>query len=223
MKNITLITSVIDAPNIPLSYTPTRSVFTKEIRFEQLKKTIATIREKIPDNRIILIECSILSEDERQYLTNAVDYFINIYDTDDQPLIQRMFGPSKALGEGTMTIYALQYLLSQNIEYDNFFKISGRYWLNDSFSYQNYDNFMSCIRYGSSAKTNAYTAFYKLSNYESLCWLDHLRNSEKEITMPIHYEGFFLEFIKTLNKNICFLNHLGLSGYISVTGDYIDA
>jgi RecG-like helicase len=87
MKNITLITSVIDTPNIPLSYTPTRSVFTKEIRFEQLKKTISTIREKIPDNRIILIECSLLSEDERQYLTNAVDYFLNIYDTDDQLLI----------------------------------------------------------------------------------------------------------------------------------------
>ena len=71
MKNITLITSVIDTPNIPLSYTPIRSLFTKEIRFEQLKKTIATIREKIPDNQIILIECSLLSEDERQYLTNV--------------------------------------------------------------------------------------------------------------------------------------------------------
>lgn len=38
MKNITLITSVIDTPNIPLSYTNTRSVYTKEVRFEQLKK-----------------------------------------------------------------------------------------------------------------------------------------------------------------------------------------
>ena len=219
MKNITLITSVFDTPNIPLSYITTRSVFTKEIRYEQLKKTIETIREKIPDNRIILVECSILSDDERQYLTNAVDYFLNIYDTNDQQLIQRMFTPSKAMGEGTMTIYALQYLLSQNIEYDNFFKISGRYWLNDSFSYEFYDNSMSCIRYGD--MNDSFTSFYKLSNYDSLSWLDYLRNSEKEFIISIHYEGLFAQFIETLNKNICILNNLGVSGYFSVNGNYM--
>jgi hypothetical protein len=221
MKNITLITSVIDTPNIPLSYTPTRSVFTKEIRFEQLKKTIATIREKIPDNRIILIECSLLSEDERQYLTNAVDYFLNIYDTDDQLLIQRMFTASKAMGEGTMTIYALQYLLSQNIKYDNFFKISGRYWLNDSFSYQIYDNSMSCIRY-IDFDYNVYTCFYKLSNDESFIWLDYLRNSEKEFINCMGYELIFAQFLKSLNRKICIVNNLGVNGYISIDGNYID-
>jgi hypothetical protein len=222
MKNITLITSVIDTPNIPLSYTPTRSVFTKEIRFEQLKKTIATIREKIPDNRIILVECSILSEDERQYLTNAVDYFLNIYDTNDQQLIQRMFTPSKTMGEGTMTIYALQYLLSQNIEYDNFFKISGRYWLNDSFSYEFYDNYMTCIRHINGDSNNVYTCFYKLSYYESLVWLDYLRNSENEFVNCMGYEFIFSQFLKSLNRKICIINNLGVNGYISVDGNYID-
>ena len=62
MKNITLITSIIDTPNLPLSYTNCRSVFTKQQRFEQTQNTIASIREKIPDNKIILIECSPLND-----------------------------------------------------------------------------------------------------------------------------------------------------------------
>ena len=46
MKNITLITSIIETPNLPLSYTNIRSMFSKNERFEQTKKTITTIKEK---------------------------------------------------------------------------------------------------------------------------------------------------------------------------------
>ena len=40
--SLILITSVIDTPNAPLSYTNTRSVFTRQQRFEQTKKSIQT-------------------------------------------------------------------------------------------------------------------------------------------------------------------------------------
>ena len=219
MKNITLITSVIDTPNIPLSYANTRSVFTKEVRFEHLKRTIQTVREKIPDNRIILIECSLLSENEVQYLTNAVEYFVNIHDTQNQALINRMFTASKAMGEGTMTIHALQYLLSHNIEYENFFKITGRYWLNDNFSYELYDNHVSCI---CPIENKVCTFFYKLSKDASLLWLDYLINSENEFMNCIGYESIFAEFTKKMNINSVIMNKLGVNGYVSVCGGYID-
>ncbi len=125
------------------------------------------------------------------------------------------------MGEGTMTIYALQYLLSQNIKYDNFFKISGRYWLNNSFSYQIYDNSISCIRY-IEFDSNVYTCFYKLSNDESFIWLDYLRNSEKEFINCMGYELIFAQFLKSLNKKICIVNNLGVNGYVSIDGNYID-
>ena len=38
MSNLVLITSVINTPNTPLSYSKIRSVFTREQRFEQTKK-----------------------------------------------------------------------------------------------------------------------------------------------------------------------------------------
>ena len=54
MNNLVLITSVIKTPNKPLSYINTRSIYTHEERFEQTKKTIQSIREKIPNVRYLL-------------------------------------------------------------------------------------------------------------------------------------------------------------------------
>ena len=56
--NLVLITSVVCTPNIPLSYINTRSCYTHDERFEQTKKTIKTIKEKIPNLKIFIVECS---------------------------------------------------------------------------------------------------------------------------------------------------------------------
>ena len=45
MKNIVLITSVIDTPKKPLSYCETRSVFNRKERFEQTKQTIESVKQ----------------------------------------------------------------------------------------------------------------------------------------------------------------------------------
>jgi hypothetical protein len=223
MKNITLITSVINTPNLPLSYTRTRSVFTKEERFEQLKKTIETVREKIPETQICLVECSYLYQNEREYLISAVDYFINIYETQNMLLIQRMFTISKSMGEGTMTMYALQYLNDNNIGYDNLFKISGRYWLNDTFLYKLYDNFLTCTHRIGGDINNVFTCFYKLSKDDSRFWLDYLKNSENDFINCIGFEVIFAKFIKSLkNKNVIIENKVGINGYVSICGSYID-
>ena len=54
MDNLVLITSVINTPNTPLSYTNTRSVFSRQDRFEQTKKTIKSVREKLSNSKIII-------------------------------------------------------------------------------------------------------------------------------------------------------------------------
>jgi hypothetical protein len=90
IKNITLITSIIDTPNTPLSYTNTRSVFSKEERFEQTKKTILSIRNKIPNNKIFLVECSKLTLEENNYFLSNVDYFLNIYIFDFNIIIVKL-------------------------------------------------------------------------------------------------------------------------------------
>jgi hypothetical protein len=63
----------------PFSYTPIRSIYSREERFIQTKKTIETIREKIPDNIILFMECSDLNETEYSYLYENVDIFVNLW------------------------------------------------------------------------------------------------------------------------------------------------
>jgi hypothetical protein len=97
MSNLVLITSIIKPPNTRLSYGE-RSVYTHKERFEQTKYTIQTIREKIPNSKIFILECSPLTNEEEQYFVNNSDYFINVYENNF--LRERIHSPSKSLGEG---------------------------------------------------------------------------------------------------------------------------
>jgi hypothetical protein len=95
----------------------------------------------------MIVECSQLTQEEHDYFINNTDYFINLYTTEPREVIERIYTPSKSLGEGTQTKYALEYCIKHNIEFTHFFKISGRYWLNDNFNYQEFDNDLSTIHY----------------------------------------------------------------------------
>ena len=57
MRNLVIITSIIEMPNKPLSYSKTRSIFSNDERFEQTKKTIETIKGRMEDVAILIIEC----------------------------------------------------------------------------------------------------------------------------------------------------------------------
>ena len=75
MKNLVMITSILNPPRKPLTgfvenaacgivYSRIRSVFTREQRFNQTKKTIQTIKEKIPESKIIIVECTNFNKED---------------------------------------------------------------------------------------------------------------------------------------------------------------
>ena len=72
MSNLVLITSVIKTPDIPLSYSRTRSVFNHDERFNQTIKTIETIKKYIPNSKILIVECSDLNDSQESYLKKIV-------------------------------------------------------------------------------------------------------------------------------------------------------
>jgi hypothetical protein len=221
MNNIVLITSIIDTPNTPFNYTNVRSVFTKNQRFEQLKLTIKSIREKIPLSKIILVECSIMEDEIIEYIDNNVDYFLNIYEPKNIQLINEIFSDSKAMGEGVMTIFALEYLFNNDITFDNLFKISGRYWLNDEFNYLEYNNINNIIHKINGETHNFFTCFYKLNYNMVRKWLEYLKtNKYNLLDGNLGYENVFALFMdgsdyKTVDK-------VGINGYVSVCGTFID-
>ena len=218
MNNLVLITSVICTPNTPLSYISVRSVYSHEERFEQTKRTIESVKQKIPNLKILIVECSNLSFDQEDYLKKNSDYFLNLYN--DEKIRKNTSSISKSLGEGTMTLCALQYIIDNNIEFDNLIKISGRYWLSDKFDYNKFNNNNIVIKYIDNNKDNVFTALYQLPRETIINLKTFLENKFTEMMKCIGYEVLFAIFIKSETKMIVNLNPIGLEGYVSVAKEF---
>jgi hypothetical protein len=221
MKYLVLITSVINIPNRPLSYTNTRSIYTKEERLEQTKKTIYSVQKKIPDALIFIVECSLLNNEEEDFLKKNSNYFLNLYDNDN--IRERVYGISKSLGEGTLTYNALTYIQANNIEYDNLIKISGRYLLSDNFDLNNFTNDSVVIKYIDGNINNVITSLYKLPHKVVEKFKMFLNDNFNLMYRCIGYEVLFSMFVKSLigcGVIIKPLTQIGVEGGISVSPDY---
>jgi len=219
MTNLVLITSIIDPPQKPLSYTNIRSIYSKSERFEHTKLTIESVKQKVPNVTILVVECSLLNDDELKYFQENTDYFINIYF--DKTLREYVHGHSKALGEGTMTICGLEYVIHNNIDFRNLFKISGRYWLSENFTYKSFDNDDVVVKYIDGDINNIFTCLYKLPKSIGVLWCQFLKNSFNHMVNCIGYEHLFSMFICSLKDiKICVLERTGVQGYVSVSNDF---
>jgi hypothetical protein len=220
MDNLVLITSVINTPNKPLSYTNTRSVFSRKERFEQTKQTIQSIKAKIPNNKILLVECTDFNEEEKLYFEKECDYILNLWN--NKELHSTIFGISKALGEGTLTIQAILYIKENNICYNNLIKISGRYWLNDNFDYAIFNNQSIIFRKPDGLATS--TVLYKIPNYIQDPLYTFLKDNYNNMKNCISYETLFSNFLKSIKyNNTIFFDKLGVSGYVTVCGSFYEA
>ena len=223
IKNLFFISSVINTPDLPLSYINTRSIYNHEERFEQTKKTINTIRNKIPNSIIFLIDCSPLSDYEKEYLINFTDIFVNLFDLNDYSIINNVFSKSKSLGEGTLTMYAINYLHQNNSDFDNFYKLSGRYWINNNFNYDIFNNNKIVVKKINNDSNNLITSLYKLpKNYLHL-WNEFLLNSKNDMNDCIGAEVLFAKFINNITEDDkIFVEKIGVSGNIAVCGTLVE-
>lgn len=217
MNNLVLITSVINTPDKPLSYSKVRSVFTREERYEQTKKTIQSIKEKIPDYKIMIVECTDFTEEEKSYFEKECDYVLNLWYRKE--LHPKIFGIAKALGEGTMTMEALTYIMENNFTYDNLFKICGRYWLNNDFDYKIFDNSYIIFKKIGGNINNIFTSFYKIPYGNVKILLGFLIKTKIYMDRKIGYEVLFGHYLKYLNyNNVKFIDKIGYAGKVTVCG-----
>ena len=210
MSNLVLITSVINTPNIPLSYSNTRSVFSRYERFLQTKKTIESIKNKLPNDKIIIVECSDLNQEETDYLKDNCDYILNLWEKKE--LHNSIFGISKSLGEGTMTIEAFKYI--KDLEYNYLYKISGRYWLNTNFEIGKIQS--NVFKRINNNENNIFTALYKIDKNSVEKLLLFLSKNIEAMKKCIGYEVLMSHFVKNIDKKL--VDIIGLSGLVSVCG-----
>ena len=210
MSNLVLITSVMNTPNIPLSYSNTRSVFSRYERFLQTKKTIESIKNNLPNDKIIIVECSELNQEETDYLNDTCDYILNLWEKKE--LHDSIFGISKSLGEGTMTMEALNYI--KDLEYNYLYKISGRYWLNTNFEIGKIQS--NVFKRINNNENNIFTALYKIDKNTAEQLLLFLTKNIEAMKKCIGYEVLMSHFVKNIDKKM--VDIIGLSGFVTVCG-----
>ena len=226
VNNLVIITSKIYVSSNILSYTPTRSIHTVTDRFNQTIDTINSIKKYIPNPFIILIDNSVFeNKDFLLQLKHSVDNFINI--TDDNKLnYYTDCYEYKAFAEMYQLLNVYKILKQMNLnshKFKNMFKISGRYVLNNTFNYKNYNNSNNIIKQNMTVTDRIYwyTSFYKIN----INFINKLFDSLQIIfDNKEQYTQYDLEVIFSMifKDNFTLINHLGLTQNVSVWNDTSD-
>ena len=132
MNDLVLVTSVINTGKLAWSYTQTRSTYSPEERYNQSLQTIDSIRKYLPGAKIVFVECSDIPDEYTMSLISKVEYFVNQYHISEAREVC-INSNNKGLGEATQTKFAIEYIIQNNLSFNRFFKISGRYFLTDKF------------------------------------------------------------------------------------------
>jgi hypothetical protein len=200
MKDCIIVTSIVEISDKPLSFTSIRSVYTYQQRFEQTLETIESIRKHLPNTDIILAECS-PDSDYMKELEKRVDMFINTYPND---LI--LNGRHKGICEAQLMLYVFDRVdLSQ---YQNIFKMTGRYKLTDRFDrslwLNDYPVACKSFRYGSEG--SMHTFFYKFTNRELVIVTNTFEAMiSNNTTDPIEYIMYSI-----LNSKLTNIHEIGI-------------
>ena len=219
-KNLIIITSVLNISKNKLSYIDTRSVFNIEDRFKQTKLTIDSIKKYIPNYFIIFSECSNLDDypNIEKYIKDNVNIFLNF--NDDQHVKKQVDSIYKGSGENKIMLKTIEYIKNNNLVFDNIFKISGRYYLNEKFNFQNYNNNFNQFTLWDYNFKSYCTLFYKIK-YKYLNLIQniflHIKNDlEKGNALEILFNQYFNSFMRFHNIDILDIHNV--SGNLSTEG-----
>lgn len=206
-----VISSCIYVAGKPLSYSSTRSLYTPKERLKQTYKTIDSIKLRCPNARIILLEVG-----GKGKLLNELKTKVNEYLYLGNNFLVGLVVNSKwkGLGEAITLILANKYIINKG---DFYIKISGRYYLNDSFTLSSWNlekfNFLH--------KDQVYsTRLYGFPNNLNSRWQKTLIKSVPFLLTNLSIEHLLKKFINTDITH--YLKKLGVSGHVATSGDLIN-
>lgn len=218
--NLVIITSVINTINKPLSYTNTRSVFTVEQRFNQTITSIESVRKKIKNSYIVLVEGSQIDEKYETILKKNVDHYYNV--SDNIEIKNNIDSPSKLRGEVSLIFSYLSSNFFDKSLFKTISKLSGRYYIADIFidmeEYMKHND----ILYYSCNDIAMSTVFYSLN----INHFDDYYNSLYHIYKNLNfYENQSIENVLyslwLKNKNFNNIGVIGVCGNVAINNIFI--
>jgi len=220
-KNIVFISSKVIVSTNKFDYSSSRSIYTTEERYEQTLRTIDSIRQYIPNSYVILFDNSEFDEPQYSVLNEKCDLFLNVCNDIDiyEYTNNKIY---KLYGELAQTAYVLKYIRENlgHLKFDNFFKISGRYWINESFNYSDYvnDNNIFKRKPDVTDRRYYYTSFYKISNKKFRAFVDLIVGMFNDSKNHNEFDGYDWEVLlsKKLNYDFIELPNLGITENIAV-------
>lgn len=212
-KNLFLIISVLYPSDAPLSYVSHRTLYNSSERFSQTKKTIESIREKAPGSYIYLCEGSELPLNIENQLRSLVDRYENF--SGDPEVKKYVDSPQKGAGEVILILNAIKKI-NDIEEFENYFKISGRYYLDDHFDL---NHMMTNSNIFSLCEDRLATTLYKIHKSHMKTYIDALNKCLLNIE-----EGLEIALFKQFppgNSSTSMTDRIGVSGLIAVYNNYL--
>lgn len=213
---IFLITSTINTSPRPLGENTSRvrSAYSPDQRFKQTLKTIESIRQRVPDALVLLLENSKLLTHQHSVLESVCDKLILF--SEDNVAVTLRDGPNKGAAEAYLLMNA-QSLVKQ---YDCkiLFKLSGRYLLSERFDIDRFpvDRFGFLERDGVVS-----TRLYSVPGDLLKLYERQLSASFLATRFGVSIEDVIARGLKT--NQIKFLDPIGVSGPLAVdSGVFID-
>ena len=226
-KNVIIVTSKIKVSKTKFTYCDKRSIYSSDERLNQTLDTFKSIKKNFKaSHKIIFIDNSEFTDDEKRIIRSEIDIalFKDNIDDIDYYTNDSVF---KAYGEVSQVNEVIKYLLKSKLIFKNLFKISGRYYLNEQFVYESFDNSNTIFKpafevmnLNTHVKNYFYTSFYKISYNDFIAYervIHKLLNDRTIIEDPASY-GLEVDLPKLfkMNSEIHTISTLGLTQNISV-------
>lgn len=169
--NLVVITSVV--------YCIASSVFTSEERFDQLFPSISSVQSKIPDAYVVILEGSVLSEEQIAKLETTGAHVFLLQNVQHLP---KQFGEISMLRSFFQSSFYNK--LTQTYEIHSIHKLSGRYYLTDKYEFVHDSDLCICRL------------------HEPIEWSGHSVCQTRYYAFPIKYLPQYLQGLEHTEHNL---------------------
>ena len=195
------------------------SCFSGDVRILQIVKSIESVRNKVPNCFIVLLETGSASSEEKEFLTGLVNLYMTVHVTTFV----------KSLGEATMIYRFLSspWFQENKQRFSTYSKLSGRYFLTDSFDFSKYplDKIFIRFRWGGESEGLFETRYYRIPGSKIDLYAKNLENLLTNHAyvfkfLDVEHIYFLLNFFPL--EEIIHNQAIGLAGWITGNGRYLE-